>query len=183
MVSKRDKTHEHLLESIHRSFRQHGYDGAGVDGLAKAAGVTSGAFYSHFGSKAQAFRDAIATGVDQFDKAVKQYQKEHGNHWLEEFSKFYLGEKRNSDLSESCALQSLSSDVARSDEETRAVFQAELLKAAETFSSGIKNSSTGDIWPMIAMLIGGTMLARAVKDKALANEIANAVQKAVRRTK
>jgi len=179
MASKKEKTHQRILQSIHKSFRQQGYDGAGVDGLATAAGVTSGAFYSHFGSKAQAFRETITEGVHQFDAAVEHYQKEYGNNWLEEFSIFYLGEKRICDLSESCALQSLTSEVARSDEETRSVFEAELLKAAKTFSAGMKSTnktSSNEAWATIAMLIGGATLARAVKDPTLADKIANAVQ-------
>jgi len=178
MTSKKEKTHQRILQSIHKSFRQKGYDGAGVDGLATAAGVTSGAFYAHFGSKSEAFRETVAEGIHQFDEAVEHFQKEYGNTWLEEFASFYLGEKRNADLSESCALQSLTSEVARSDEKTRSIFQSELLKAAETFSAGMKNSnkySSNDAWSTIAMLIGGATLSRAVKDQALADEIANAI--------
>lgn len=174
-MGKRENTHQKLLESVHKSFRKLGYDGAGVDGLASAAGVTSGAFYSHFGSKARAFREAITLGFHQFDEAVKQYQEKYGDNWLEMFSKFYLEEKRNSDLSESCTLQSLSSEVARSGEETRLVFQSELLKVVDTISAGVE--STKVAWPVLSMLIGGTILARAVKDKKLADEIANTIQR------
>jgi TetR/AcrR family transcriptional repressor of nem operon len=41
---------ERLVEAAGRGF------GAGVDALAKGAGLTSGAFYAHFDSKAEAFR-------------------------------------------------------------------------------------------------------------------------------
>ena len=91
MTSKKEKTHQRILESIHKSFRQKGYDGAGVDGLASAAGVTSGAFYAHFGSKSDAFRETVVEGIHQFDEAVEHFQKEYGNTWLEEFASFYLG--------------------------------------------------------------------------------------------
>ena len=182
MASKKEKTHQRILQSIQKSFRKQGYDGAGVDGLATAAGVTSGAFYSHFGSKAEAFRETVAEGVHQFYEAVEHYQNKYGDTWLEEFAAFYLGEKRNCDLSESCTLQSLTSEVARSESKTRAVFQAELLKATETFSAGMENTNkhiSNDAWSTIAMLIGGATLARAVKDKKLADEIANAILRAV----
>lgn len=183
MTSKKEETHQRILQSIHKGFRQQGYDGAGVDGLATAAGVTSGAFYSHFGSKAQAFRETVAEGVLQFAEAVEHYQEEYGDNWLEEFSSFYLGEKRNCTLSESCALQSLTSEVARSDKKTRSVFQSELLKAEKTFSTGMKNTNKPDpdyAWSTIAMLIGGVTLARAVKDQTLADEIAQAILNVVK---
>ncbi len=178
-ISKKEETHQRILESIHKGFRQQGYEGAGIDGLASTAGVTSGAFYSHFGSKAKAFREVVAEGVQQFDEAVRHYQREYGEHWLEEFANFYLGEKRNCDLSESCALQSLTSEVTRSDEETRSIFQAELIKAAESFSKGVKVNEPSDTWATIAILIGGVTLARAVKDPELADSIASSVQRAV----
>lgn len=62
-MAKQDKRKEEtwrlMLEAAGRAFRSPGYDGIGVDGLAKGAGVTSGAFYAHFGSKAAAFDAAI----------------------------------------------------------------------------------------------------------------------------
>ena len=35
------ETHQRMLQAAVRSFRQHGFAGIGVDGIAKAAGVTS----------------------------------------------------------------------------------------------------------------------------------------------
>ena len=49
MVSKqeqKEKTRKRMLEAAGKSFREHGFDGVGVDGIASAAGATSGAFYA-----------------------------------------------------------------------------------------------------------------------------------------
>jgi len=182
-MSKKEATHQRMLDSIHKDFRQHGYDGTGVDGLAKNAGVTSGAFYSHFGSKAKAFQEVVAEGVQQFTNAVEYYQQEYGEHWLEEFTNFYLGEKRTCDLSESCALQSLTVEVSRHNKETRSVFEGELTNAAHTFNKGMNSmdndSATSEAWVTIAMLIGGATLARAVNDPELAETIVHSIKSAV----
>ena len=45
------RAREALLEAGARSLKTTGFNGIGVDGLAAAAGVTSGAFYSNFPSK------------------------------------------------------------------------------------------------------------------------------------
>lgn len=176
----KDQTRQQILEAVHTGFRQHGYDGAGVDGLAKEAGMTSGAFYTHFKSKADAFRDAVVLGVEQFRQAVEQYQNENDEHWLAEFTDFYLGDKRRCKLGDSCALQSLSSDVGRADEQTRSIFQEELLKAAESFASGLPTvddkPDLDNVWATMAMLVGGVTLARAVNDPEIAEQIANAVK-------
>ncbi|MBW9256152.1 MAG: TetR/AcrR family transcriptional regulator [Candidatus Thiodiazotropha sp. (ex. Lucinisca nassula)] len=178
-------TKNKMLKAAHRGFRRQGYDGAGVDGLAKEAGVTSGAFYKHFGSKAVAFRESVQLGVSEFQAAVEMYQKEYGDSWLEEFAAFYLGEKRCSELGNSCALQSLTPEVIRSDADTRLAFQSALLKAVQAFAGGLPTdrgrSRTDQAWSNIALLIGGVTLARAVRESGLADEIAEAVLGAISR--
>src|ERR1700759_2288391 len=52
-----------LVDAARRGFRASGFGGAGVDALAKGAGLTSGAFYAHFDSKAEAFRLAVVAGL------------------------------------------------------------------------------------------------------------------------
>src|SRR5712675_3722093 len=54
-----------ILQAGARALRTNGFNGVGVDGLAAAAGVTSGAFYSNFPSKEamlQAVIDAQGVG-------------------------------------------------------------------------------------------------------------------------
>ncbi|VAW50217.1 Transcriptional regulator, AcrR family [hydrothermal vent metagenome] len=184
--SKREVTHQRILKAVHSGFRKHGYEGAGVDGLAKEADVTSGAFYAHFGSKAGAFREAIHEGLAQVKEAVTNLQEEYGDNWLDEFSDFYLGEKRCDDLSNSCAMQSLTSEVARSDDETRSIFQSDMLEVVEVFAKGLSekdnNENSEKAWATISMLIGGVTLARAVKDPRLADNIVNSVQNTIKKS-
>ncbi|MGI4944284.1 MAG: TetR/AcrR family transcriptional regulator, partial [Janthinobacterium lividum] len=52
------ETRDRILSAAEIAFGIHGYDGVGVDGLAAQAGITSGAFYGHFRSKAEVFRVA-----------------------------------------------------------------------------------------------------------------------------
>ena len=52
---KKLETRSRIIDAAGRSFRSNGYAGIGVDGIAKAAGVTSGAFYAHLGSKKWCF--------------------------------------------------------------------------------------------------------------------------------
>jgi len=179
----KQETRRRILEAVHRGFRQHGFSAAGVDGLAREAGVTSGAFYTHFNSKAGAFRECVVLGLEDFRSVVEQCQQQHSDRWLDEFTRFYLGEKRTSELSESCPLQSLTPEVARSDEATREVFETELLKAARSFAAGLPlingEPNIDNAWVYLSMLVGGVTLARAVKDPHLADEIANAVHNAI----
>ena len=69
-----------------RDFRRRALGGIGVEGLAKGAEVTSGAFYAHFLSKDTAFKQVIAAGVDQLRAGVETLRAEHGAKWIEVFA-------------------------------------------------------------------------------------------------
>jgi AcrR family transcriptional regulator len=84
---------ERLVVAAGRGFRRRGYGGAGVDGIARSAGLTSGAFYAHFGSKAQVFRRVVACGLELLSGAVGELQARHGRRWRVAFIDFYLGER------------------------------------------------------------------------------------------
>src|SRR3954465_10555860 len=93
-----------ILTAVGRGFRRRGYDGIGVDGLAKEAGVTSGAFYGHFASKGEAFDAAARAGLIQLRQAIEDFRAREGDAWLGRFVEFYLSSKRTCELGDSCAL-------------------------------------------------------------------------------
>ncbi|PKO25148.1 MAG: TetR family transcriptional regulator [Betaproteobacteria bacterium HGW-Betaproteobacteria-8] len=178
-VDQKEQTRDRIIAAAGRCFRKGGYSGIGVDGLAKEAGVTSGAFYGHFDSKRAAFSAAIVSGLDEVSTAISGLQQQYGNNWWQAFASFYMNQKRTCDLTESCALQSLTPEIGRSDEELRTLFQTELLKIVDLASGGKEQDVIDRTWVTLAMLTGGVTLARAVADEKLAKEIAEAVQTAV----
>lgn len=180
-AGKKEEGRARILASAGRGFRSRGFGGSGVDGLAKDADVTSGAFYAHFKSKAAAFREAVVVGLDDLRRGVGQAREQMGSNWRAWFIDFYLGERRTCDIAESCALQSLSSEVARADDETRQAYETELGSIIEAVAAGLEGKPTArreEATALLALLVGGVTLARAVKDPALSDEIAAAVRKA-----
>lgn len=169
------QTRAKIVSAAGKTFRKGGYAGIGVDGLAKEAGVTSGAFYGHFKSKKEAFSEAISTGLQELEDAISQFREQHGEEWWQAFAKFYLSEKRTCDLAESCALQSLTPEVARSDDEIKATFETELLAVIKAANSTNKTETLSNL----AMLVGAVTLARAVEDSKLSNQIAQAAMRRI----
>ncbi len=55
------ETRDRLLRAAADAFAEHGYDGTRVADIAAAAGVSNGALYAHFGSKADLLVDALRT--------------------------------------------------------------------------------------------------------------------------
>ncbi len=175
-----EATRARVLHASGRLFREHGFGGIGVDGLSREAGVTTGAFYNHFGSKAGAFAAVIAAGVERLRLGLEHIRHAHGPNWLAAFAAFYLGQGHRADVAGGCALPSLSADVGRADAATRAAYQTELLKVAALVADGLPgNPGRAAAWPILAQLVGGVILSRAVADAALAQEIADSVRAAV----
>jgi AcrR family transcriptional regulator len=172
-----------LVEAAGRGFRESGFGGAGVDALAKGAGLTSGAFYAHFDSKAEAFRLAVADGLAMLRNGVALFQQQHGRNWRDPFVDFYLGERMQVGLDEACGLPSFSPDVARADDATRAVYEAELELLVATVAAGFRGAhARGRALALLSVLSGAAGMARAVKGERARREIlaaANAAAKAV----
>jgi len=55
------ETRQRLLRAAADVFAERGYDGTRVADIAAAAGVSNGALYAHFGSKAELLVDALRT--------------------------------------------------------------------------------------------------------------------------
>ena len=182
-VGKKEESREKILVSAGQGFRRHGFGGLGIDGLAKAAGVTSGAFYAHFKSKADAFRASVTRGMADLAEGVCRFRREGGD-WVARFVEFYLTERGTCELGESCALQSLTNEVGRSEPQTRMAFEVELQRTIDGLASGMATGSVeGDRAKAIALLAtlsGGISMARAVNDPAFAYEIISALRSAIR---
>ncbi|MDP9968261.1 AcrR family transcriptional regulator [Variovorax paradoxus] len=177
------QTRQRILEGAGRGFRKAGFGGIGVDGLAKEAGLTSGAFYVHFDSKAHAFRESVAQGMAELRGGVLYFQEKHGRAWWAEFVRFYLSAKRTCDLSESCTLQTMPAEVARSDEASRTTFEKALRDVAQAIVDGPASPGAprevGAACAALSSLAGAVTLARAVGSGAFADQIAAGTEHAL----
>jgi AcrR family transcriptional regulator len=171
-----------MVAAAGRGFRKRGFGGIGVDGLAKEADVTSGAFYGHFASKEAAFEEAVATGLDELEAAIMSFRESYRGDWVRKFVDFYLKDKRVCDLSDGCALQTLTPEVGRTDGTVKATFETRMVRIVEAVADGLAGSSPKDrtdrAWSLLSILSGGVTLARAVGNPKLAAGIAASLRKA-----
>lgn len=155
-----------IVEASGKAFRRHGYGGVGIDGLAKEAGVTSGAFYGHFKSKDLAFREIALQGLVELRDAITALQDTHGANWIAAFVDLYLGERRTCELGESCALQSLTPDVMRADAETRAAYEDAFGELVEQVIKGLaplpRDMAHQRAVALLSILSGGVTIARGM---------------------
>lgn len=175
----KEETRKNICEAVSRGFRKHGYAGVGVDGLAKAAGVTAGAFYAHLGSKASAFNLALDLGLEEVIEGVPRYQKEHGVRWIEAFSEYYLSEAHWANVEVGCAMASLTPEVARFDSQARDHYEQKMTEIvgliADGLAGGTDEKRQSRAWAFLSILIGGLNIARAVGSSDTARIIRNSI--------
>jgi TetR/AcrR family transcriptional repressor of nem operon len=181
-VSKKQETRKRIITAASQGFRSNGYAGIGVDGIAKEAGVTSGAFYAHLGSKDGAFEAALSLGLDEVIAAVPEFQLQHGKQWIVAFSDYYLGQAHRDDLSCGCAMTTLSPEVVRTKPELHAIYEEKMSEIVELMAQGLVGNSHQEClsraWAVLGILIGGLTMTRAVASIKTADQIAISITNA-----
>jgi len=180
-VTKKQETRKRIIKAASEGFRSNGYAGIGVDGIAKEAGVTSGALYAHLGSKDGAFEAALSAGLDEVIAAIPEFQLQHGKQWVEAFSDYYLGQAHRDDLPCGCAMTTLSPEVVRTKPALHAIYEEKMLEIVALMTQGLVGKSEerfSKAWAVLGILIGGLTMARAVASIKTADRIAISITKA-----
>ena len=133
-VSKQEaaRTRERIIAAAAAEFRRKGLAGAGLSDLMAAAGLTHGGFYRHFESKDELIAEACAAAIDSV--ATMYAAPNSGRNGLEAAAARYLSKDHRDGQSKGCPFASLGSELARADEETRAVATKGLLKVVDTLA-------------------------------------------------
>ena len=66
-----DKTHELILKSAMKTFKEIGFRNASIRNICKDAGVTNGAFYAHFKSKDDLFSALVSEKLNVFQESYE----------------------------------------------------------------------------------------------------------------
>lgn len=179
-LSKKLETRKRIINAASQGFRRNGFAGIGVDGIAKEAGVTSGAFYAHLGSKEGAFEAALSAGLDEVIAAIPEFQLQHGKQWVEAFSEYYLGKSHRDNLSSGCAMTTLSPEVVRTKPEFHAIYEEKMIEIVELMAKKMDGVSHEECvsksWAVLGILIGGLTMVRAVHSNETADRVATAIK-------
>ena len=145
-----------LIESSGALAKQKGFSSTGMDALAAAAGVTTGAFYSQFKSKS----DLLYAIVDhELSRTVTAFEGKTGTD-LEKVTQWYLSPKHAAHPETGCPIPSLGAEIARADDATRQHFENLLKQIVETLQHTTKTDEIA--WQLLAQAVGAIMLSRAV---------------------
>jgi TetR/AcrR family transcriptional repressor of nem operon len=160
--------HERIVTEASRLFRERGFDNVTVGEVMKAAGLTHGAFYAHFNSKEELQAAAIAYGQKV---SLERVQRSNRKKNTESYADRYLSPWHRDNPGDGCTMASLAQEVARSTPELKAAFE----RGFEEILSARGEGREEAIFRTAAM-IGGVILARAVQDPRLSDEILKSVR-------
>jgi TetR/AcrR family transcriptional repressor of nem operon len=166
---------ERIVEVAGKLFRERGFDGIGVADIMNAAGLTHGGFYGHFESKdalaAEASRAALARSAANWDKVVESTPDRPLRVLLER----YLSGRHRDDPGRGCMFAALAADAARRDGAVRSIFTEGLRRFVDILARVAPGASRGArrrrALSSMSEMVGALILARAVDDPALSEEI------------
>ncbi len=161
-----------MLGAASRLFREKGFDGVGLDAVMKAAGLTHGAFYSHFRSKDDLVAQACAYALAGSDESWRRATAPGA-----ELARLYLADDHFLNRADGCALAALGSEVVRRSGATRRVVGKALRERVEALAPSLPGAPSARRERAIgtwAGLVGTLVLARAVADGVFSKEILDA---------
>jgi TetR/AcrR family transcriptional regulator, transcriptional repressor for nem operon len=164
--------HERIVKEASRLFRERGFENVSVGEVMKAAGLTHGAFYAHFGSKQEleeaaiAYGQALSAGRARSHGATQKGRKTYADR--------YLSSRHRDNPGDGCTMAALGQEVARSTPEVKAAFEKGL---EEILSAG--GGDRKEAIFQTAAVLGGVVLARAVKSEQFSDEILKTVRQKI----
>lgn len=171
-------TRERILASAAKLFTQYGYDHVGINEVMSEAGLTRGAFYAHFSSKAELYAESIGTAArGAHAEAMKQMDDRFN---IEKVVRGYLSEAHRQGEIINCPLALLITDISQRDDEVRDAYT----KVFKGFTGliredGCNKTAEAEALRKAVLMIGGMAISRAINDDQLATQILDACREGV----
>jgi TetR/AcrR family transcriptional repressor of nem operon len=169
------KNRERILEATSRLMRERGISGVGVDALAEAAGMTHGSLYSQFGSKERLVEEAVAYAIAAKGQEVPEVFA------LTDYVSEYLSAAHRDEPGSGCPFAALCCEMPRQSAGVRERFTAGVRDVIALLSGRMESrlkprQREEKALATVASLVGALVLARAVNDPKLSDDILRATR-------
>jgi TetR/AcrR family transcriptional repressor of nem operon len=182
---KRD-TREKILESARRLFNRNGYSGVSIEEIMSHAGLTHGGFYRHFSGKDELYAAAVRQFLCKKTPAPWQRRRKPSavaKPRAQRIVDAYFSREHFDDHDGCCPLIGMASDVQRGGEEVKAAYQEVVEQMVKVFEDHLKGPRARNrALALVALCVGGMVLARNVDDPDLADDFRRAAHAEVCRT-
>ncbi len=181
-AAQTSKHHEQIVTIASRLFRERGFKGVTVAEIMEAAGLTHGAFYSHFESKdelaAAAADTALLEMLAHLDEAMGT------PHPVEAFANGYLSEAHCQSVGAGCVVAALGAEIARGHPASKPVtarLREFIARYGKALNRRREKERRAESIRHLSLMVGALVLARAVDDRGLASEVLGAARDAFKR--
>jgi len=161
------KAKDAIVAAAGKRLKRQGFSGIGVDGLAAAAGVTSGAFYSSFASKEGLLEEIIGRHLGSPFVDGEPGDTRENRRRLKAFLLAYISEGHGRDAENGCVMPSLSADVGRAGDQVRKTYQKRMRLLIERMTramTGTDAQKRKRAWVVLALMVGAITVSRALPD-------------------
>jgi TetR/AcrR family transcriptional regulator, transcriptional repressor for nem operon len=180
--SRKEATHERIVEVAARAIRRSGYGGTGVADIMKEAGLTHGGFYAHFASREAMLAEAAdRAGAEGMKVAARVAAAAPPDRALQAMAQAYLSKAHLEAVETGCAVAALGSEMPRQAPEVRHAATRRIKEMIDLVARHLphwgQRGAHEEALVTVATLVGALQLARAVDDPRLSNAIRKAVLK------
>jgi TetR/AcrR family transcriptional repressor of nem operon len=182
---RKSATREKILESARRLFNSKGYSAVSIEEIMHGAGLTHGGFYRHFTGKDELY----AAAVRQFlcTKTPPAWRKRRARRAVTKLRArrivdAYLSREHFDDREGCCPLLGTATDVQRSGAAVKAAYREVAEQMVKVFEDQLNEPWARDrALALVALCVGGMVLARNVGDPGLADNVRRAAHAEVLR--
>ena len=168
---RKDASRSRIMEVAAEQFRSEGIAATGLAGIMSEAGLTNGAFYPHFKSKAALVGECVAAALEDQSEEIRELLAAGG---LETAIDAYLSVAHRGNPGKGCASAALLPELARQPAEARQLYTEQFLNLVRQVSAALppQVKDPEDVaFSVYATLIGTLQLARAVEGVELSDRI------------
>jgi TetR/AcrR family transcriptional regulator, transcriptional repressor for nem operon len=176
---RKDSSRTKIMEAASERFRNDGIAASGLATIMSDAGLTNGAFYPHFGSKAELVRESVGAAMDGQAELLREALASGGP---DRAIAFYLSAEHRDNRGKGCASAALLPEIGRQPTETREVYTEHVMSLVGLIARTLPQSRNpeSNALAVYALLIGTLQLARAVEGTELSDRILAAGRTAAR---
>lgn len=164
--SRKQLTHDRIVEVASRAIRRGGYQGVGVADIMKEAGLTHGGFYAHFASRDALLVEAIERAGQDNAEALQARAARlvaEGRSPLQALLTAYLHEAQLAALDRGCIVAALASETPRQDAGVQEAARRGAEALVERVRTTLPAAVLGDEAAVIAAsMVGALQLARTL---------------------
>lgn len=180
--SKADKARnrERILEVAAAQLRECGLEGVSIGDLMKAVDLTHGGFYGHFASRDDLVAAALDKALVDGEASAVKSGSAKGKRTLKSLANSYLSKIHRDNPNSGCAVSALAGDVARSNDQNRAIMSKHLARYFDNIQNVVgENGSRELAISLMCMMVGAVTLSRVMTDTNHSDEILQAARKAM----